>query len=61
MVLMLPENHIPTHPGEVLYQEFLKPLNMSISDFAKHIGMPSSRVSEIIRGQPAVTSELAWK
>lgn len=61
MIVMLPENRIPTHPGEVLNEEFLKPLNMSFSDFAKHISMRSSRVPELIRGQCAVTPELAWK
>lgn len=58
---MLPENRIPTHPGEVLEDEFLKPLGISSAQFAKHIGESTLLVNQIIRGQHAVTPELAWR
>jgi len=57
---MLPENRIPTHPGEILLEEFLKPLEMTQVAFAKHIEVPLQRVNEIIRGKRGVTPETAW-
>ena len=57
---MLPDNRIPTHPGEILLEEFLKPLGISQVAFAKHIGVPLQRINEIIRGKRGVTPETAW-
>ncbi len=57
---MLPENRIPTHPGEILLEEFLIPLEMSQVAFAEHIGVPVQRVNEIVRGKRGVTPESAW-
>jgi len=57
---MLPENRIPTHPGEVLLEEFLVPMNVSQVAFAAHIGVPVQRVNEIVRGKRGITPETAW-
>ena len=57
---MLPENRIPTHPGEVLLEEFLKPLSITQVAFAKHIEVPLQRINEIVRGKRGVTPETAW-
>ncbi len=38
---MIPENRIPTHPGEILSEEYLKPMNISQIAFARHIGVPT--------------------
>ena len=57
---MLPENRIPTHPGEILLEEFLKPLGITQVAFAKHTEVPLQRVNEIIRGKRGVTPETAW-
>ena len=57
---MLPENRITTHPGEVLLEEFLKPLEITQVAFAKHIEVPLQRVNEIIRGKRGVTPNTAW-
>lgn len=57
---MLPENRMPTHPGNILSEEFLRPLGVTPAAFAKHIGVPAARVYEIIRGQRGVTPETAW-
>lgn len=57
---MLPENRIPTHPGEVLLEEFLNPLGLSQVSFAAHIGVPVQRVNEIVRGKRGITPESAW-
>ena len=57
---MLPENRIPTHPGEILLLEFLNPLGLSQVAFAEHIGVPVQRVNEIVRGKRGVSPETAW-
>ena len=57
---MLPDNRVPTHPGEVLLEEFLRPLGLSQVAFARHIGVPVQRVNEIVKGKRGVTSETAW-
>jgi addiction module HigA family antidote len=57
---MLPENRIPTHPGEILLEEFLVPMNVSQVAFAAHIGVPVQRVNEIVRGKRGITPETAW-
>jgi addiction module HigA family antidote len=57
---MLPENRIPTHPGEVLLEEFLVPMNVSQVAFAAHISVPVQRVNEIVRGKRGITPETAW-
>ena len=57
---MLPENRIPTHPGEILLEEFLNPLGLSQVAFAEHIGVPVQRVNEIVRGKRGITPESAW-
>ena len=57
---MLPERRIPTHPGAVLVEDFLKPLAITQVGFARHIGVPIQRVNEIVRGKRAVTPDTAW-
>jgi addiction module HigA family antidote len=57
---MLPENRIPAHPGEILQREFLDPLQITQVAFAKHIGVPTQRINEIVRGKRGVTPETAW-
>jgi antitoxin HigA-1 len=58
---MLPENRVPTHPGEILLEEFLKPLGFSQVAFARHIGVPLQRINEIVRGKRGVTPDSAWR
>jgi addiction module HigA family antidote len=57
---MFPEIRIPTHPGEILLEEFLIPMSVSQVAFAAHIGVPTQRVNEIVRGKRGVTPESAW-
>ena len=57
---MLPEHRTPTHPGEILIEEFLKPLDVTQVAFAAHIGVPVQRVNEVVRGKRGVTPETAW-
>ena len=57
---MHPENRIPTHPGEILKDEFLEPLGLTQVAFAAHLGIPTQRVNEIVRGKRGVTPATAW-
>ena len=57
---MIPENRIPTHPGEILLEEFLKPLDLTQVALAKHLGIPTQRVNEIVRGKRGITPDTAW-
>ena len=57
---MIPNKRIPSHPGEILAEEFLGPLGITQVAFAQHIGVPLQRVNEIIRGRRGVTPETAW-
>lgn len=51
----------PVHPGEVLLEEFLKPLGISQYRLAKDIGVPPRRINEIVHGKRAVTADTALR
>jgi addiction module HigA family antidote len=57
---VIPKHRIPTHPGEILLEEFLRPLGISQVRLARHLGIPLQRVNEIVRGKRGVTPETAW-
>ena len=57
---MLPKNRTTTHPGEILLHEFLEPLEISQSEFARHLDISIQRVNELIRGKRGVTPDTAW-
>lgn len=49
------------HPGEVLSKEFLIPFNLSAYKLAKDIGIPTTRVSEIVKGKRRITADTALR
>jgi len=57
----LPTHRPPTHPGEMLLEEFLKPLGISQSAFAVRMGISFPRLNEIIRGKRGVTPDTALR
>lgn len=57
---MIPKNRIPTHPGEILLEEYLRPLGIPQVRLAEHLHIPVQRVNELIRGKRGVTPESAW-
>lgn len=57
----LPQNLPPTHPGEILLEEFLKPLGISQSSFAIRLGVSFPRLNEIVRGKRGVTPDSALR
>lgn len=59
--LFVPTHRRPTTPGEMLLEEFLKPLGVSQLKFAKQIGVGYPRLNEIINGKRAVTPDTAMR
>ncbi|MEE8367030.1 MAG: HigA family addiction module antitoxin [Thermoanaerobaculia bacterium] len=51
----------PTHPGRILFEDFLEPLGMSQNTLAKAIGVPVPRVNEIVRGRRSITADTALR
>jgi addiction module HigA family antidote len=49
------------HPGEILLEEFLKPLNISAYRLSKDLGIPQTRTSEIIKGNRSITADTALR
>ena len=57
--MRIPTNRQPTHPGEMLLEEFLKPMSLSQADFAKHLGWTYAHLNEIINGRRGVSADSA--
>ena len=51
----------PIHPGEILLEEFLKPMEISQYRVAKAISVPQRRISEIVQGKRAITADTALR
>ncbi|MBI5739104.1 MAG: HigA family addiction module antidote protein [Nitrospirae bacterium] len=51
----------PIHPGEILFEEFMKPLGISINKLARDIAVPPGRVSAIVNGKRAITADTALR
>jgi len=57
----LPLHRPPTHPGEMLLEEFLRPLGITQSEFAVRLGVSFPRLNEIVRGRRGVTPDTALR
>jgi len=51
----------PIPPGEILREEFLRPLGISINQLARDLGVPANRVSAIVNGKRAITADTAFR
>lgn len=51
----------PTSPGEILLEEFMKPLGISQNSLAMQLGVSYSRINEIIQGKRAITPDTAFR
>jgi len=49
------------HPGEILYEEFLKPLDISACRLSKELGVPRTRISQIIKRKRRITADTALR
>jgi len=52
---------VPVHPGEILLEEFLRPLGLSQYRLAKDISVPPRRVNEIVHGKRAISADTALR
>jgi addiction module HigA family antidote len=51
----------PVHPGEILFEDFLKPLQLSQYRLAKALSVPPRRINEIVLGKRAITADTALR
>jgi addiction module HigA family antidote len=57
----LPRNRPPTHPGEMLFEEFVKPLELTQAELSRRLGVSYPRLNEIIKGRRSVTPDTALR
>lgn len=57
----LPSQRPPTHPGEMLLEEFLLPLELTQAEFARRLGVSYPRLNEIVKGRRSVTPDTALR
>ena len=51
----------PIHPGEILREDFLRPLNLSANRLALDVHVPVTRITDILRGRRAITTDTALR
>ena len=61
IMVRIPAHGPPTHPGEMLLEEFLKPMGLSQLELAEKIGVSYPRVNELIHGKRGVTPDTALR
>lgn len=60
-MVRVPTNRVPTHPGEMLLEEFLKPMGLSQRELADSIHVPYQRINEIVNGRRGITPATALR
>ena len=60
-MVRVPTNRTPTHPGEMLLEEFLDPMGISQRDLADNIHVPYQRINEIVNGRRGITPSTALR
>ncbi len=60
-MIRIPTHRLPTHPGEMLLEEFLKPMGLTQRKLADSIHVPYQRINEIINGRRGVTPSTALR
>ncbi len=60
-MIRIPTHRAPTHPGEMLLEEFLKPMNLTQRELACAIRVPYQRINEIINGRRGITPSTALR
>ena len=59
--LRMPKRIAPVHPGDVLREDFLKPLGMSVYQLARALAVDAARLNEITRGRRGITADTALR
>jgi antitoxin HigA-1 len=57
---MLPTNRIPSHPGEILLEEFLQPLGITQTQLASVLHVSVQRINELANGKRGIPADTAW-
>lgn len=60
-MVRIPTNRVPTHPGEMLLEEFLKPLALTQTELAARLGVSYPRVNELVHGKRDMTPDTALR
>ena len=60
-MVRIPTNRTPTHPGEMLLEEFLNPMGITQRDLADNIHVPYQRINEIVNGRRGITPSTALR
>jgi addiction module HigA family antidote len=60
-MIRVPTHRTPTHPGEMLLEEFLIPMGLTQRDLAKGIQVPYQRINEVVRGRRGITPSTALR
>ena len=60
-MVRVPTNRIPTHPGEMLLEEFLNPMGITQRELVDNIHVPYQRVNEIVNGHRGITPGTALR
>lgn len=60
-MVRIPTHGPPTHPGEILVEEFLKPFGMTQTELAERLGVSYPRVNELSRGKRGITPDTALR
>jgi antitoxin HigA-1 len=56
-----PANLEPIHPGEILFEEFIKPLGISINRLSRDLNVPPNRIHGIVHGTRSITADTALR
>lgn len=56
-----PKERIATHPGEVLLEEYIKPLGLVQATLAKELGISTNRLNELVKGKRGMTADTALR
>ena len=60
-MVRVPTHRAPTHPGEMLLEEFLKPMKITQSELAQKIHVPYQRINELVNGKRGITPATALR
>ncbi len=57
----MPKQRLTTHPGQVLLEDYIKPLRLTQATLAKELGISTNRLNELVRGKRGITADTALR
>jgi addiction module HigA family antidote len=61
MRVRIPTHRVPTHPGEMLVEEFLRPMRLTQRDLAQALHVPYQRINALVKGRRGITPGIALR